>query len=122
MRLHKKGARIINNLIEVIRGSSLRSLACLFFLGISALPCMATTFTVNSTADTDNGLGDNVPAGSNTLRKCIRLVNASATGVTHNIHFNLSGNSPYVITLTATLPEITQSVNINVTGCISNCL
>jgi CSLREA domain-containing protein len=70
----------------------------------------ATTFTVNSTADT----GDATPDGTCdtcTLREAIQEANFVSGADT--IAFNIPGNGPHTITPTTELPQITKPVTIN---------
>ena len=61
------------------------------------------TFTVTLTSDTDDNLNDSCPAATCTLRKAIRLANAS-TGNT--INFGMSGTPPFTINVTQALPVL----------------
>src|SRR5215510_6651358 len=68
----------------------------------------ATTFTVNSAADSDDG---NCNAADCTLREAINAVNAGAGGDT--ISFNIVGAGVRTINLTSALPPISKSVTID---------
>jgi CSLREA domain-containing protein len=68
-----------------------------------------TTFTVNSTADTDDGACDAAP--DCTLREAI--VAANTTAGADFIAFNISGAGPHFIHPTSFLPGITETVLID---------
>ena len=69
--------------------------------------------TVNSTADTDNGVCEPTGTGDGcTLREAINAANASA-GVMETIDFNIPGAGPHTITPTSPLPVITDPVTID---------
>jgi trimeric autotransporter adhesin len=79
--------------------------------GLEAGPAhAATTFTVNSTADT----GDATPDGTCdtcTLREAIQ--EANATNAADTIAFNISGNGPHTIIPTMELTAIAKPVTID---------
>jgi CSLREA domain-containing protein len=80
-------------------------------LGLSSLfavlPARAAVFTVNSTADTDDGICD---ASSCTLREAINAANAS--GGADTIRFGI-GSGPKTISVLSALPTITDPVTID---------
>jgi CSLREA domain-containing protein len=80
---------------------------------VLASPAWAATYTVNSTADTDDGACTSVSGGC-TLREAINAAN-STTGVADTINFNLG--SAATITLTsAQLPPITDVAGLTIDG------
>ena len=68
----------------------------------------ATTFTVNSTNDVDDGTCD---ATHCSLREAINAANANSG--TDTIAFNISGAGPHTIQPTSALPTITDPVVID---------
>ncbi len=81
----------------------------LLFLGL--LNATAATFVVDNNTDIDNALGYTVSDGSNSLRKCMRIANASPGADV--INFNIPVG-PFMITLGGPdLPAITQQLTIN---------
>ncbi|MFL5730464.1 MAG: right-handed parallel beta-helix repeat-containing protein, partial [Cytophagaceae bacterium] len=81
----------------------------MFSMLVSASGVQAATFTVDNNGDIDNALGYVAADGTNTLRKCIRLANATA--VLDTVLFNIPG-PPYLITA-ATALIITRPVYID---------
>jgi CSLREA domain-containing protein len=80
---------------------------------VLASPAWAATYTVNSTADTDDGVCTSVSGGC-TLREAINAANTT-TGVADTINFNLG--SAATITLTsAQLPPITDGTELTIDG------
>jgi CSLREA domain-containing protein len=73
-----------------------------------------TAFVVNSTADTNDGACNALGTGTGnqncTLREAINLANADAG--TETITFDLPGEGPHMIQLTAALPALSESANI----------
>jgi hypothetical protein len=92
--------------VRLIRGALGVALATLVF----ATPAWATTFTVDSTADTSL-TACTAAAGDCSLRGAITNVNAGAGGDT--IDFDIAAAGVQVIILTADLPSITKPVTIN---------
>ena len=81
----------------------------LLFLGL--LNANAATFVVDNNSDVDNALGYTLSDGTNSLRKCMRVANASPGA--DIINFNIPVG-PFIITLVgADLPVITQQLSIN---------
>jgi CSLREA domain-containing protein len=78
-------------------------------LSALARPLAAAVFTVNSTADTDDGVCD---AASCTLREAINAANAS--GGADTIRFSI-GSGPKTISVTSALPTVTDPVTIDAT-------
>jgi CSLREA domain-containing protein len=76
----------------------------------TALPAFAATFTVNSTADTDDGVCN---ASNCTLREAINAANTAAG--TDTIRFAI-GSGPKTISVVSSLPAITDSVVIDGTS------
>lgn len=77
-------------------------------LGLTAVPAMATTFTVNSTADPGDGSCD----GTCTLRDAI--IGANVDAVADTIDFDIPGTGPHTIAVTgAALPTIVNTVTID---------
>jgi CSLREA domain-containing protein len=90
-----------------------------------ASPAWATTFTVNSTADT----GDTTPDGACntcTLREAIQEANTNANAPTVDvIEFEIPGAGPHTISPVSELPDIEEPVTIDgytETGAIPNTL
>ncbi|HYZ11736.1 MAG TPA: CSLREA domain-containing protein, partial [Actinomycetota bacterium] len=83
------------------------SLLILAVLSLTALPAWALTFTVDTTAEGNDGecLVDC------TLREAITLANT--TPLADNIHFNISGTGQHTISPTSPLPSITDPVTID---------
>jgi hypothetical protein len=73
--------------------------------------CGAFTCVVDTTADFDNNKIYTPGDHSNTLRKCIRLTNATTYHDT--INFNIAGNGVKTIVLGTTLPSILSPLHIN---------
>jgi CSLREA domain-containing protein len=81
-------------------------------LGLTALPAHALTFTVDSTADDDDGTCLNSPLGDCTLREAIN--EANDTLLPDTINFNISGPGQHTIAVTGSpLPNITDPVTID---------
>jgi len=74
------------------------------------IPALGLTFTVNSTADTDDG-SCTLAAGGCTLREAINAANADA--ILNAIKFNIPGSGVRTISPTSTLPTITGPVIID---------
>jgi CSLREA domain-containing protein len=79
---------------------------------VLASPAWAATYTVNSTADTDDGACTSVSGGC-TLREAINAANTTS-GVADTINFDLG--SAATITLTSSLPRITDGVGLTIDG------
>jgi titin len=76
---------------------------------LAAPDAPAATFTVNTTSDSPSGTcGD----GTCTLREAIIEANANGSSK-DTINFNIAGDGPHIITLTAPLQAISQPVTIN---------
>jgi CSLREA domain-containing protein len=91
----------------------------LLVLAVGARPAQAapSTFTVNSTADTDDGLcsprNPFRPSLECTLREAINAANSNGNAAeTDLIKFSIPGNGPHSIKPSG-LPEITQPVTID---------
>ena len=81
-------------------------------LAMVASPAWATTFTVNSTADT----GDATPDGTCntcTLREAIQEANAPTSPGADTINFDIPGDGPHTISPTSLLPAITETATID---------
>ena len=80
---------------------------------LAALPVAAVgkTFTVNTTADHDDGACKRPPVGDCTLREAI--VAANATAAKDTIAFNIAGAGPHVIAPHSSLPFIGPPVIID---------
>lgn len=90
---------------------------------------MPTTFTVNTTSDTNDGVCNTTHCS---LREAILAANANAG--TDTIAFNIPGTGPHTIALTSALPTVTDPViidgytqpgaspNTNATGAINSVL
>ena len=92
---------------------ALCAVLCLSLLFCSLPGRAATTFTVNSLADTGDATPDGVcddGAGNCTLREAIEEANALAG--TDTIDFNIPGEGPHTIQLDSVLPELSESVDI----------
>lgn len=90
----------------------MKSLTALLLSAV-ALPAMADTFTVTTTAD----------AGPGSLRQAIADSNANGATVADLIAFGIPGTGPHVITVASPLPQITGLVTIDGTtqpGWVSN--
>ena len=85
------------------------------FIGLSFTVFSQTTYTVNSTADLpDININDSVcidAQGNCTLRAAIQ--NANKTSNKDTIEFNISGNAPFVITVTDVMQPIQQPIIID---------
>jgi uncharacterized repeat protein (TIGR01451 family)/CSLREA domain-containing protein len=96
---------------QIAKGPARLALA---FAGLAALlgvatPASAATFTVNSTADTTDGVCDAAP--DCTLREAIAAANG--LGGADTIDFAIAGAGPHTITLTSLLPAVTGTTDIN---------
>src|SRR5690349_17636307 len=81
------------------------SLVVLTYLFGWSAAANAATYTVNTTADTDDGVCN---AANCTLREAINAVNASF--VSDVINFNIPGGGVKTITLNGTLPVVSDPV------------
>ncbi|CAH8284997.1 putative secreted protein (Por secretion system target) [Mariniflexile fucanivorans] len=92
-----------------------KSLLFILFLNITVTVFSQTTYTVNSTDDLpDININDAVcvdAKGNCTLRAAIQ--NANKTSNKDTIKFNISGNTPFVITVTDVMQPIQQPVIID---------
>jgi CSLREA domain-containing protein len=79
---------------------------------VLASPAWAATYTVNSNADTNDG-ACTTGSGGCTLREAINAANASS-GVADTIDFDLGSSA--TITLSSTLPTITDSAGVTIDG------
>ncbi|HEY8401645.1 MAG TPA: right-handed parallel beta-helix repeat-containing protein [Cytophagaceae bacterium] len=78
---------------------------------VFAQVAVSAIYTVDNTGDADDGFAYTVGDGTNTLRKCLRLANASV-GIPDIINFNLGAGGPFTITIGSTL-VISDPVTIN---------
>ena len=85
------------------------AIAALTFMVMMLPSASAATFTVNSTADTDDGACDTAP--DCTLREAINAANA-APG-TDTIGFSVGGGGAQTITPASALPQVTSTVTID---------
>jgi uncharacterized repeat protein (TIGR01451 family)/CSLREA domain-containing protein len=76
--------------------------------GATSSALQATVFTVNSTADTNDG---DCTAADCTLREAI--IKANATSGTDTIAFDLAGTAPHTISPGSALPAVSESVVID---------
>ena len=92
-----------------------KQLLFLVFISFSFTVCSQTTYVVNSTADLpDININDSVcidAQGNCTLRAAIQ--NANKTGNKDTIEFNISGNAPFVISLTDVMQPIQEPLIID---------
>lgn len=94
---------------------SKKNILLFLFLLFGFMPIVqGATYLVDNLADTDNGLGYTGADGTNTLRKCIRLANASAGA--DIINFNVAGVGPHTITLTSALPALSDNSGVTIDG------
>jgi CSLREA domain-containing protein len=80
---------------------------------VLASPAWAATYTVNSTADTDDGVCTSVSGGC-TLREAINAANTTS-GVADTINFNL-GSAATIPLTSAQLPPITDVAGLTIDG------
>lgn len=81
------------------------------FLSLAIFSAKAATFVVDTNNDMDNLAVYTAGDLTNSLRKCIRLANA--TPGADIINFTIPGAGPFTIALTGSLPAIIEQVAIN---------
>ncbi len=82
----------------------------MLLLAFQIQPLWAATFVVDNTSNVDPMTAYTLADGTNSLRKCIRLANASAGADV--INFNIPGAGPFIISSASTL-TVTGSVLID---------
>src|SRR5438046_435888 len=83
----------------------------IFILVLSVNLSFAATYVVDKTGDVDNALAYTLGDGTNSIRKCIRLANASG-GVADIINFSIAAT----FTLSSALPTLTDLSGVTIDG------